>query len=94
MPSSQFVAWERHLADNAPGDFLAQRLLAELIVVVEHFMAGFGDGKAKPRQAHEIAPWLDNQASRDARAARKRAGQLGLVSEIIREEKKEEAGEE
>lgn len=60
MPSTDYMGWEGHLRRCPPGDFLLQRLVAELIIVLEHFMAGFADkkAKAKPRTLKQIAPWL------------------------------------
>lgn len=58
MPATHYTAWERHLADCPPGDFLLQRLVADLIITVETFMCGFAGKKAKPRTLEKVAPWL------------------------------------
>jgi len=60
MPATHYTAWERHLAECPVGDFLLQRLIAELIQTVEAFMCGFAgkSSKAKPRTLDKIAPWL------------------------------------
>ena len=71
MPATHYTAWERHLAECPSGDFLTQRLIADLIQSVEAFMCGFaGKGKtAKPRTLDKIAPWL---VSPSMKAKRKR----------------------
>ena len=75
MPSSHYMAWERHLVECPPGDFLTQRLIAELIQTVEAFMCGFaGKGnKVKPRTLDKIAPWLVTPSMK-AERKRKSAG--------------------
>lgn len=58
LPATELAEWERHFRVCAPGDYLAQHLLVDLIQTVEAFALSFIGGKRKGRRLHEIAPWL------------------------------------
>jgi len=83
MPATHYAAWEKHLAEFPPGDFLTQRLVAELIQTVEAFMCGFAGKDSKPRKLAQIAPWLDTPAVKRARERRAVDKHRQAVSAII-----------
>jgi len=83
MPATHFTAWERHLRDFPPGDFLTQTLVADLIHVVETFMCGFAGKDAKPRARKDIAPWLDTRAAKRVRERELQHKRMATVRQII-----------
>ena len=88
MPATHYTAWERHLAECPPGDFLLQRLVADLIQTVEAFMCGFaGKGKpVKPRTLDKIAPWLVTPSMKAKHKREVNAVQASAVLAISRGE--------
>jgi len=74
------------LRDFPPGDFLVQRLLAELIQTVEAFACGFAGKNAKPRELRDIAPWLDTPAVKRMRERQERKSRAAMALRIARGE--------
>jgi len=85
MPSNESLAWQRHMLEYPPGDYLTQRLLAELIMVVETFMCGFSgkSSNAKPRPLTAIAPWLDTPAVKARRERKSRESQMAVTQQLV-----------
>lgn len=84
MPSTHYSAWENHLANCPPGDFLTQRLLAELVMTVEAFMCGFAGKKTKPRTLEKIAPWLVTPAVKAMREKASNAVHRNAALDIVK----------
>jgi len=88
MPSTHYLAWEKHLAEFPVGDVLTQRLLADLIQTVEAFMCGFaGKGKSvKPRTLEKVAPWLVTPSMKAKRKRESASVQASAALAIMRGE--------
>ena len=86
MPAHHYWAWEKHLIECPPGDFLTQRLLADLILVVERFMCGFAGKNAKPRDLEQVAPWLVTPAVKAVREKKSAGVQASAALQIMQAE--------
>lgn len=82
MPAMEIAQWERHFLTCPPGDWRTQHLLAEVVSVIERGLCALGGGKAKPRKALDIAPWLKSPELEKLMAERESAHRRRFILDL------------